>query len=142
MRIIRITGLAALGLGLLYYLAIADKLFANTMNPTHSGIARVWHGYTTKNNAGTFEALLRDQVFPEIAANKPKGYRGAQLLKKEDGDRVEFTTIMWFDTIEAVKQFAGDDYETAHIDPSVRPLLLEYDHKSAHYDISYADYIP
>lgn len=141
MKIKYLIGLALLGIGLLYYFTPTTSIAAN-MEPPTKGIARVWHGYTTKSNSGKFETILRDEVFPSIAANKPQGYKGAQLLKREMGDRVEFTTIMWFDNIEAVKQFAGEDYETAHIDPSVRPLLLEYDHTSAHYDLSYADYIP
>ena len=101
-------------------------------------ISRVWHGWTTKANADRFETLLREQVLPGFTKSKIKGYKGCQLLRRELKDEVEFTTIMWFDSIESVKGFAGEDYETAHIDPSVRAFFTRYDAKSVHAEVRYA----
>jgi hypothetical protein len=101
-------------------------------------IARVWHGWSTKANAAQFEKLLTATVFPGFEKQKIKGYRGAQLLKRELGLEVEFTTIMWFESMEAVKAFAGEDYETAHIDPQVRSLFTRFDAMAAHLQLGYS----
>jgi len=98
-------------------------------------IARIWHGWTKKENAAKFEKVLVFEAIPSINKNKPEGLKGIQVLKLETENEIEFTTIMWFDTIDSVKEFAGEDYETAHIDPNVKPLLLRYDKKSAHHQI-------
>ena len=104
-------------------------------------ISRVWHGWTTKANADRFETLLREQVLPGFAKSKIKGYKGCQLLRRELENEVEFTTIMWFDSIASIKSFAGEDYETAHIDPSVRALFTRYDQKSVHSEVRYVSVI-
>jgi heme-degrading monooxygenase HmoA len=101
-------------------------------------ISRVWHGWTTKANADRFETLLKEEVFPGFAQKKMAGYRGVQLLRQDGKNEVEFTTIMWFDSIEAVKRFAGADYQKAHIDPAVRSLFTRFDTTVAHYEVRYA----
>ena len=63
------------------------------------------------------------------------GYRSIQLLSRELENEFEFTTIMWFDTIENVKQFMGEDYETAYVLPEAQKLLKRYDKLSAHYEL-------
>lgn len=70
-------------------------------------ISRIWHGWTTKTNAGAYENLLRQEVLPGI--HRVRGFKGAQLLRREDKDEVEFVTITLFDSLEAVKEFAGED---------------------------------
>src|SRR5688572_15279888 len=77
-------------------------------------ICRIWHGWTTVENADKFEQILTKEVIPGFEKNKPKGYQGIQLLRRDIGEGIiEFTTHMWFDSIESVKGFAGKDYETA-----------------------------
>jgi hypothetical protein len=71
-------------------------------------ISRIWHGYTSKHNADTYENLLKEEIFPGIENKKVKGYKGIQILRRELETEVEFTTIMWFENIESVKQFAGE----------------------------------
>lgn len=105
--------------------------------PTTSKVSRIWHGWTTKENAANFETMLVKEILPGIEKNKPKGYLGVQLLKREVANEVEFTTIMWFESIEAVKNFAGEDYEKAHIDPKVASLLIRYDPISAHQQLHF-----
>ena len=65
-------------------------------------IARIWHGYTTIENAQAYENLLKHEIFEGIAEKKMVGYRGIQLLKRALENEMEFTTIMWFDNIEDV----------------------------------------
>ena len=98
-------------------------------------IARIWHGYTTNENAPAYEDLLKTEIFEGIANKKMTGYKGIQLLKRDLGNEFEFITIMWFDKIEDVKQFMGEDYETAYVLPQAQKLLERYDAKSAHYDL-------
>jgi heme-degrading monooxygenase HmoA len=98
-------------------------------------IGRLWHGWTTRGNADAYERLLRGEVLPGI--HRVKGFKGAQLMRRdgEGKDEVEFVTLTIFDSIEAVKEFAGEDYEVAVILPEARKLLSRFDARSAHYEI-------
>ena len=98
-------------------------------------ISRLWHGWTTLENADAYESLLREEVFHRIAARRLAGYRGIDLLRREIGGTVEFVTIMWFASLEAVRVFAGEDYERAVVPPAARELLLRFDDRSAHFDV-------
>jgi heme-degrading monooxygenase HmoA len=95
-------------------------------------IARIWHGWTTHENAQPYEDLLQTKVLPEI--DRVDGYRGAFLLRRHLEDSVEFATITFFDSMDAVKAFAGDDYELAVIDPEGRSFLERFDERSLHYE--------
>lgn len=98
-------------------------------------IARIWHGWTTPADADTYETLLRAEIFPGIAAKGVAGYRGIQLLRRPAGAEVEFVTLMWFDSWEAVKQFAGADHEAAVVPPKARAVLARFDATSRHYEV-------
>ena len=97
-------------------------------------ISRFWHGWTTLDNADTYERIVRTEVLPEIAARQIAGYRGAHLLRRPLADEVEFVTIMWFDSLDAVRRFMGDDYEVAHVPPQARAVLTRFDPRSQHYE--------
>ena len=98
-------------------------------------IARIWHGWTTPANANRYEELLRTEIFTGIAARGIGGFKGIDLLRRDLGEAVEFVTIMWFDSIEAVRAFAGEDYERAVVLPEARALLARFDERSTHYDV-------
>jgi heme-degrading monooxygenase HmoA len=100
-------------------------------------IARIWHGWTTTQNADAYEALLRTEVFPGIRAKQIAGFERIELFRRPFGaaDEVEFMTVMWFTTLDAVKSFAGDDYEAAYVPAAARALLTRYDHRSRHYEV-------
>ena len=100
-------------------------------------IARIWHGYTTKENAEKYENLLREEIFVGIEQKNVKGYKGIRLLRRELEDETEFTTIMQFESIEDVKQFAGEDYETAYVPAKACLILKRFDPKSVHCQIIY-----
>jgi heme-degrading monooxygenase HmoA len=95
-------------------------------------ISRIWHGWTKKSDADKYEAILRAEVLPGI--HRVKGYRGAYLLRRDDGDEVEFVTITQFDDLDSVRAFAGDDYTKAVIAPGPGKLLSHYAERSEHYD--------
>ena len=98
-------------------------------------ILRIWHGWTTHENASAYENLLRDEVFPSIEKKCIKGYRKISLLKRVLEGEVEFITIMLFDNLEAVMDFSGDDYEKSYVPDKAKQLLLRHDERSQHYEI-------
>ncbi len=98
-------------------------------------ISRIWHGWTTFGNADAYEKLLREEIFKWIESKEIAGYLGIQLLRRRLDDEVEFVTIMWFADLDAVRRFAGDDYETAVVLPDAQKLLSHYDAVSAHYEV-------
>jgi antibiotic biosynthesis monooxygenase (ABM) superfamily enzyme len=98
-------------------------------------VGRIWHGWTTPENADTYENLLRKEIFPGIASKNVAGYQGIQLFRRPLNEEVEFITIMWFDSWDSVKQFAGEDYERAYVPPKAREVLSRFDERSQHYEI-------
>lgn len=96
-------------------------------------IGRIWHGWTTPANADAYEALLRGSILPGIT--RVSGYEGAHLLRRDAPDEVEFVTITWFASEEAVRAFAGPDDSQAVVPPAARALLSRFDERSAHYDL-------
>ncbi len=98
-------------------------------------ISRIWHGWTSRQNADTYEELLRAEIFLGIAKRSIQGYRGIHLLRRDVDDEVEFVTVMWFDSLDAVRAFAGEDYEAAVVPPKARQLLSRFDSRSAHYQV-------
>jgi antibiotic biosynthesis monooxygenase (ABM) superfamily enzyme len=93
-------------------------------------IARIWHGWTTPGNADTYEALLKEEIFVGIQARRIPGFRSIQLLRRDAGEEVEFVTIMTFDSLEAVREFAGEDYEAAVVPEKARAVLAHFDARS------------
>jgi heme-degrading monooxygenase HmoA len=98
-------------------------------------IVRVWHGWTQPGQSDAYERLLREEIFVGIVARRIAGFRGIELLRREAGELVEFVTIMRFDSLEAVRQFAGEDYEVAVVPDHARRLLARFDARSAHYEL-------
>ena len=99
-------------------------------------IGRTWHGWTTSKNADKYESLLKEEIFSAIANKKVPGYKSIQLFRGPlDNDEVEFITIMWFDSWDAVKRFAGEDYERAYVPAAAREVLARFDERSRHYEI-------
>ena len=100
-------------------------------------IARIWHGWTKKADAGAYEKLLRNEIFPGIAARNIEGYRGAELFTRDDGDEVEFVTLLRFDSMDAVKEFAGADESKPVIYPKAEVLIARME-RARHYRIAAA----
>ena len=98
-------------------------------------IGRIWHGWTTLENADAYEALLKSEIFTGIKNRKIAGYRGIHLFRRNLVREVEFVTIMWFDSIDGVRAFAGEDYEVAVVPPKARALLSRFDARSQHYEV-------
>ena len=98
-------------------------------------IARIWHGWTKRSDAQTYENMLRSEILPGIAARKVNGYRGAELFILEDGDEVEFVTLLRFDSMNGVKEFAGDNESKPVIFPKAEALIARME-QARHYRIA------
>lgn len=98
-------------------------------------ISRIWHGWTTPENADAYEALLRTEIVAGIQDREIPGFREIQVLRRERGSEVEFVTVMWFDDLDAVRDFAGEDYEVAVVPEAARRLLARFDERSRHYEV-------
>jgi heme-degrading monooxygenase HmoA len=103
-------------------------------------IARVWHGYTTPAQADAYEAMLKPELLPGVS--QVKGYRGSCLLRRPLGSEVEFITIILWESIDAIKALAGQDYENAVIPEERRQHLSRYDARATHYEDASIDGIP
>jgi heme-degrading monooxygenase HmoA len=95
-------------------------------------IARLWHGYTKPENANRYDKLLRTVILPGI--HRIDGYRGAWLLRRllDTGNEVEFITLTLWDSMDSVKEFAGDSGAVIH--PEAQQLFTRYDAHSVHYE--------
>ena len=98
-------------------------------------ICRLWRGWTTPENAEAYERIVRDEVIPGIEARQIPGFRHIDLMKREIGDEVEFQTFMWFDSLDAIKAFMGQDYSVSHVPPEARAVLNSFDDRAAHYEV-------
>ena len=98
-------------------------------------IVRIWHGWTSPDNADTYELRLKEEIFVGIEERHIPGFNGIQLLRRDIDAEVEFVTIMLFDSLAAVREFAGDDYEVAVVPSRARAVLARFDDRSQHYDL-------
>ncbi len=101
-------------------------------------ISRIWHGWTTPQNADAYEQLLKHEVFVGIRGRSIPGFQSIQLFRRNLGPEVEFVTVMWFDSLDSVRTFAGEDYEAAVVPPAARALLARFDARSQHYEVKTA----
>jgi antibiotic biosynthesis monooxygenase (ABM) superfamily enzyme len=98
-------------------------------------IARIWRGWTKPADAKVYENMLRSEIFPSIAARKISGYHGAELFIREDGNEMEFVTLLRFDSMGGVKEFAGADESRPVIFPGVEELLTRME-RARHYRVA------
>jgi heme-degrading monooxygenase HmoA len=100
-------------------------------------IARVWRGRTARANADAYQELLATTILPGI--DRVQGFRGAELFRRDDGDEVEFMTITRFASLDAVREFAGEDYQRAVISDEADRLLSSFDERVAIYQLPLED---
>ena len=98
-------------------------------------ISRIWHGWTSLQNANAYEALLKAEILPGIQGRVIPGYRGIDFMRRNLEHEVEFITVMWFDSYDSIREFAGADYEKAVVPPKAQALLSRFDDRSQHYDV-------
>jgi antibiotic biosynthesis monooxygenase (ABM) superfamily enzyme len=99
-------------------------------------ICRLWRGWTTLENAAAYERIVRGEVIPDIESRKIPGFRHVDLMRRDlGGGEVEFQTLMWFDSLEAIKAFKGGDYSASHVPPQARAVLERFDSHALHYEV-------
>jgi hypothetical protein len=98
-------------------------------------ICRLWRGWTNAANAGAYERIVREKVIPGIEARGIPGFLHIDLMKRASSEEVEFQTLMWFDSLESIKAFVGDDYAVSHVPPEARAVLSRFDERAAHYEV-------
>jgi len=99
-------------------------------------ICRMWHGWTTLQNADAYDSYLQKELFPRVERElTPKGYLGFQLLRLKNAAEVEFVTMLWFNSLESVKGFAGENYSLAVISDKAKSLLARFDDRVKHYEL-------
>ena len=98
-------------------------------------VKRIWHGWTTLENAEEYRTVLEEVVFPSIEAKGIPGYRSIELLQRDHEAEVEFITIMTFDSLQNVIDFQGQDYERCYVPDAAQRVLDRWDLKSAHYEV-------
>ena len=96
-------------------------------------IARVWRGWTSAGNADAYEKLLREIVYPELQTIP--GYVGGYILRHDHTEESEFVTVNLFDTLDAVKAFAGPQYDVPVFEPEARHLLSKVEPIARHYEV-------
>jgi len=98
-------------------------------------ICRIWRGWTTLENADAYQHIVHTEVIPEIEARSIPGLRRIDLMKRVIAHEVEFQTQMWFDNLEAVTVFMGEDYARSHVPPRARAVLKRFDENASHFDV-------
>ena len=100
-------------------------------------VCRIWHGWTAPSNAEAYDRYLKDELFPRVERElKMRGYHGFHVLRTERGSEVEFVTMVWFESLDAVRSFAGENYATPVITEKARSLLSRYSDRVEHYELS------
>jgi len=106
-------------------------------------ICRIWHGWTTPENAPAYKNFLLHELFPEVERELAgRGFYGYDLLQTNHDDEVEFATLLWFESLDAVRAFAGDLYDVPVIHEKARKLLAHYDQRCRHFTVACSRRIP
>jgi len=98
-----------------------------------SKIIRTWKGWTLLENAQTYEDMLTKKVFPSVKQRGVDGLEKVNVSTAQHRDEVEFLIVLQFESLDAVKQFAGEDYEKAFIPDYAKQVLTRYDDTAEHF---------
>ena len=98
-------------------------------------ICRQWRGWTTRENADAYERIVRGEVIPRIEARNIPGFRHIDLMRRDLGEEVEFQTLMWFDSLDAIIAFMGEDYAVSHVPAAAQAVLKRFDSHAAHFEV-------
>lgn len=98
-------------------------------------IKRIWHGWTTPENADAYVKLLREVVIPGIEAKQIPGYTGFEVLRKDIEEEIEFITIITFQSLENVIAFQGEDYTRSYVPDEAQKVLKRWDERASHYEV-------
>jgi heme-degrading monooxygenase HmoA len=97
-------------------------------------IGRMWHGWTTQENADRYQSVLEQEVLPGIEA-RARGYRGVYVLRRDVDNEVEFVTLTLWESVDGIRSLVGDDVEAAYVPAEARQVLARFDERSVHYEL-------
>jgi len=100
-------------------------------------IIRLWTAHATSEGALNCQARFTDKILPRLKSLE--GYRGATLLRRPDGDKVELVLFTRWQSLEAIWAFAGEDVERAVVDDEAATMLTRWDARVRHYDVAHED---
>jgi heme-degrading monooxygenase HmoA len=98
-------------------------------------ITRMWRGWARAEEADRYERHYRSEVLSEL--RQVSGFRGARLLRRTVAAETEFVSLTFFDDLEAIRGFAGSDYETAVVAEEARRVLVRFDERVRHYETAF-----
>lgn len=98
-------------------------------------ICRIWHGWAWPEDAAAYERVVRGEVIPGIEAMELAGFQQIDLLRRDLGVEVEFTTLMWFDDLDSIRAFVGEDETVSHVPEAAQALLWRFDERAAHTEV-------
>jgi heme-degrading monooxygenase HmoA len=96
-------------------------------------IAREWRAFAVPPNDAAYERHFREVVLPHL--REIPGCVGAHLLRREVQGEVELIAVTYYESLEAIRAFAGDDLERAVVEPAARAVLARFDERCHHYEI-------
>jgi len=96
-------------------------------------IARIWHGITSKSKADEYAEYLNKTGVRDYQATK--GNRAVHVLRRIEGEQAHFLVVTFWDSLEAIKDFAGEDVEKARYYPEDQDYLLAFEERVAHYEV-------
>jgi hypothetical protein len=98
-------------------------------------ICRLWRGWAAPENADEYERIVRSHVIPDIEARNIPGFSHVDLMKRDLDGEIEFQTLMWFDSLDAIKAFMGEDFSVSHVPLEARAVLNSFDDRAAHFEV-------
>ena len=98
-------------------------------------ICRLWRGWTSPDNADAYERVVRGEVIPGIEARAIPGFQHIDLMRRDLGVEVEFQTLMWFDDLDSIVAFMGEDFAASHVPAVARSVLSRFDDRAAHFEV-------
>jgi len=96
-------------------------------------IARIWKARATTERVQEYATYLESTVVPELAGIH--GYQGATLLQRDRNGTVEVTVITWWESLDAVRAFAGEAIENAVVHDSAARMLIDFDRGVEHHQV-------
>jgi heme-degrading monooxygenase HmoA len=96
-------------------------------------IARIWHGRTEVSKANAYVSFLEQSGLRDY--RNTEGNLGAYILRRIEGDEAHFLTLSFWKSLDAIKAFAGEDYEKARYYPEDKEFLLEFEPTVLHYEV-------
>jgi len=101
-------------------------------------IGRIWHGWARTENADAYQRVLEEELLPAIRSGT-EGFLGVNVLRRDDGEEVEFVTFTLWESFDAIATLVGEDYEAAYLPEETRALLDRFVERVVHYQVALSE---